>query len=191
MTSPSSGDWDIIHSSKNLEWRTPPELFKMLNDEFVFDVDAASSPENALCDHYWTPDDDALAIDWSRTVIRHDGTPPHVFLNPPYGRNVGKWIDKAIEQQGHGCAVVMVVMASTDTKWWEKLWEAASEIRFITGRVRFLDSEGNEQSACPKGTAIVVLRPFARTYAGPRCSLIKKPPGQHSQEEDINSTLMP
>jgi site-specific DNA-methyltransferase (adenine-specific) len=166
------GDWDVIHSSESMEWRTPPELFRLLDGEVLFDVDAASSPANALCDHYWTADDDALSIDWSRTVIRRDGTPPHVFLNPPYGRNVGKWIDKAIEQQAKGCTVVMVLMACTDTKWWAQLWGFASEVRFLTGRVKFLDADGHEQSACPKGTAIVVLRPFGGGRE-PKCSLVR------------------
>jgi len=166
------GDWDAIHSSKNTEWRTPVAAFDTLDREFGFEVDAAASPDNALCDHYWTITDDALSIDWSATIISASGGGPTVFLNPPYGRGVGDWVDKAIEQQAKGCTVVMVLMACTDTKWWAKLWGSAHEVRFVTGRIRFLDRNGQEKNAAPKGTAIVVFRPFVHNSKAPLCSLI-------------------
>jgi len=166
-------DWDTIHSSKSMEWRTPPGVFDTLDREFGFEVDAAASPANALCDLYWTEDDDALSLDWSTNITSASGTGPTVFLNPPYGRGVGVWVGKAIEQQAKGCTVVMVLMACTDTKWWAKLWGSAHEVRFVTGRIRFLDREGKEQGVAPKGTAIVVFRSFSNSGSGPLCSLVK------------------
>jgi len=165
-------DWNIIHSSKNMEWRTPKMIFDALDREFGFEVDAAASPANALCDHYWTVDDNSLSIDWSTTITSATGGGPTVFLNPPYGRGLGAWVDKAIEQQARGCTVVMVLMACTDTKWWAKLWNSAHEVRFVTGRVKFLDRNGKEQNAAPKGTAIVVFRPFVHNSKMPLCSLV-------------------
>lgn len=164
-------NWDIIHSSKNHEWRTPKMIFDTLDREFGFEVDAAASPENALCDHYWTVDDDALSIDWSKAITSATGGGPTVFVNPPYGRGVSDWVAKAVEQQAKGCTVVMVLMACTDTRWWYKLWHCAHEVRFVTGRVKFLDQDGQEQNAAPKGTAIVVFRPFAHSSTSPLCSL--------------------
>ena len=165
-------DWDIIHSSKNHDWRTPPHIFSELDKEFRFDIDAAASPVNALCDHYWTVDDNSLSIDWSSAIISSQGTPPVVFVNPPYGRTLSVWVDKIVEQQRKGCTVVAVLMACTDTRWWSTLWEHATEIRFVTGRVRFLNSDGQKQNSAPKGTAIVVFRPYVSTMKGPYCSLV-------------------
>jgi len=151
-------DWDVLHSSEDMDWRTPPELFKQLDREFRFTLDAASSCDNALCSTYLTPQDDAIQTGWWRVQTTQPG-PPTVWLNPPYGRSVGIWVDKAIEEAQRGCTVVMLTMACTDTQWWARAWRAAHEVRFITGRVHFLNSEGERANAAPKGSAIIVLRP--------------------------------
>ena len=156
-------DWDVIHSSKDSDWRTPPRLFKWLDREFGFDLDldAASSADNALCGKHLTKFDDALTTDWSEF-----GEPPVVFVNPPYGRGIGAWIAKAAEEQAKGCTVVMLVFACTDTKWWRDAWEKVSEVRLLTGRVRLLDARGHEVNAAPKGSAVLVWRPFGANRSG-------------------------
>ncbi len=143
----------------NTTWRTPRALFRWLDKEFNFHLDAAASKSNALCDCYLTKEIDALSVDWvpgNRAIP----TPPVVFVNPPYGRGVSKWIDKAVEQQAKGCTVVMLVSACTDTLWWSKAWDHISEARFFTGRVRFLTPSNQEVSGAPKGSAVLVWRPY-------------------------------
>lgn len=55
-------------------WQTPLELFKQLNDKYNFQVDACTSPENALCDYFWTVEDDCLQKDWVMEMILFGAT---------------------------------------------------------------------------------------------------------------------
>ena len=94
-----------VHFSSVLDVReTPADLFAVLDREFRFDLDACALPHNAKCARYYTPDDNALAQTWQGTV----------FINPPYGKEVGSWIRKAYESSQRGATVVCVVPARTD-----------------------------------------------------------------------------
>jgi site-specific DNA-methyltransferase (adenine-specific) len=95
-----------------------------------------------------------------------------VFVNPPYGRNIKDWIAKAEREQHNGCTVVMVLMACTDTLWWKQAWARASEVRLLTGRVKFLDTSGLEVASAPKGTAIIIWHPFGEERHDPKVSLV-------------------
>lgn len=76
-------------------------------------------------------------------------------MNPPYGREIAKWIDKALEEQGKGKLVVMLVVSRTDTRWWHKLMRNAKEIRFISGRLKF-----DGQNSAPFPSAVVILKGY-------------------------------
>lgn len=87
-----SGFTSGMRSSLSDEWTTPRDLFDELDAEFHFDLDAASTDGNALCDRHYTAEDDGLSQEW-------DGT---VWCNPPYGRQIGKWLRKAAESNWGG-----------------------------------------------------------------------------------------
>ena len=134
-------------SSASQEWGTPQDLFDQLNREFgPFDLDAAANVINQKCDRYYSKNDDALSVE------KWDGE--RIWLNPPYGRELGKWVEKA-EEQAHiyGKRVVMLLPARTDTKWWHKYVSDADVVRFIKGRLKF---EGAKSSA-PFPSVIVVF----------------------------------
>ena len=76
---------DLMFSSKTDMWATPQDLFNELNAEFDFDVDVCALPENAKCKRYFTPEMDGLKQDWIGCC----------WCNPPYGREIGKWVEKA------------------------------------------------------------------------------------------------
>mgnify|MGYP002404017161 CR=1 FL=1 len=57
-------------------------------------------------------------------------------MNPPYGREIGKWMKKAYESSLNGATVVCLVPARTDTKWWHK-YAMKGEVRFVKGRLKF------------------------------------------------------
>ena len=135
-----------IPKSETVEWGTPQELFDKLNDEFSFTLDAAASDLNHKCADYFTIDDDALTKDWNGVV----------WLNPPYGRVLNKWIKKAYEEYQRGSIVVCLVPARTDTAWWHD-YAMRGEIRFIRGRVKYVRSDGFSDSA-PFGSALVIFR---------------------------------
>jgi len=126
--------------------QTPLYLFRALDLEFNFALDAAALPETALCEKYLTPDIDALSVDWGDF-----------------------WVEKAIEQQGRGIGTVMLVPQDTSTEWYPG--ERASEVRHITGyhdangkwrngRVSFINkATGEEMKGNPKGSMILIFAP--------------------------------
>lgn len=76
-----------------------------------------------------------------------------MFCNPPYGRKIGKWVQKGYEEANGGALVVMLLPARTDTKWFHD-YCLRGEIRFIKGRLRFGGSDMN----APFPSMVVVFR---------------------------------
>lgn len=75
-------------------------------------------------------------------------------MNPPYGREIGKWMKKAYDSAQSGSAlVVCLVPARTCTAWWHD-YAMKGEVRFLRGRVRF-----NDRGPAPFPSAIVVFKP--------------------------------
>jgi hypothetical protein len=75
-------------------------------------------------------------------------------MNPPYGAQIGRWIEKAYQAAQDGATVVCLVPARTDTRWFHDFC-SKGEVRFIAGRLRF----GDGKSSAPFPSAIVVFRP--------------------------------
>jgi site-specific DNA-methyltransferase (adenine-specific) len=82
-------------------------------------------------------------------------------MNPPYGREIGKWMAKAHEEADRGATVVCLVPARTDTAWWHDHAAKADEIRFVRGRLKFIRDDGRNDSA-PFPSAVVIFRGGAR-----------------------------
>lgn len=136
----------MFSSSTDL-WATPQDFFDHLNAEFNFDVDVCATPDNAKCDIYFTKEQDGLAQPWGGLTC---------WCNPPYGREVGKWVQKAyISSRDEGSTVVMLLPARTDTKWFHEYIYNKSEIRFIKGRLKF----GGSANSAPFPSMVVIFRP--------------------------------
>lgn len=136
----------MFSSSTDL-WATPQDFFNRLNAEFDFDIDVCASPDNAKCDTYFTKEQDGLSQSWGGVTC---------WCNPPYGREVGKWVQKAyISSKNEGSTVVMLLPARTDTKWFHEYIYNQSEIRFIKGRLKF----GGSANSAPFPSMVVVFRP--------------------------------
>ncbi len=123
---------DNVHfSSASNEWGTPQWIFDLLDREFGFDLDAASTDKNALCARHFTQEDDSLAQDWGRAATT-------VWLNPPYGRILPRFMEKAAAECARAphLTVVMLIPARTDTKAWHS-YCAPGEVRFLKGRLKF------------------------------------------------------
>lgn len=135
----------MFESGGSYEWGTPQDLYDDLDAAFHFILDPAASSKNAKAEFYYTTEDDGLSRPWR---IRAPGS---VFVNPPYGRNVGRWIEKAWTEAKY-VDVVMLLPARTDTRWWHDLVMLASQIWLIKGRLTF---EGADNCA-PFPSCIVV-----------------------------------
>lgn len=77
---------DAMFSSNTNEWATPQAFFDELNKEFDFTLDPCATPQNAKCARYFTKEIDGLVQSWRGEVV---------FCNPPYGRDISKWVAKA------------------------------------------------------------------------------------------------
>ena len=117
--------------SSKPDHRTPHELFKYIDEEVGgFDLDAAASVENHLCEKYFTEEDNGLEQSWGHGKA---------WCNPPYSE-WGKWAKKAFHEVTDGSLDVawLLIPARTDTKaFHDYVWGRASEVRFIKGRLKF------------------------------------------------------
>jgi phage N-6-adenine-methyltransferase len=129
------GDMNVHFSSQRLDWQTPEGVYRNLDAEFHFDYDP--------CPH--NPTLDGLSVEWGKSN----------FVNPPYGREILKWIKKGYAEAQKGKTVVFLVPSRTDTEWWQDYCMKADAIRFIRGRLKF---QGAKHGA-PFPSAVVIFNP--------------------------------
>lgn len=137
---------DVMFSSKTDNWATPTEFYNTLNEEFHFNLDPCADEFNHKCEKFYTVEQDGLKQDWGGY---------RVFCNPPYGRDISKWVKKAYNE-GHksNTLVCMLIPARTDTKFFHEYILNRAEIRFIKGRLKF----GGSKTAAPFPSMLVVYR---------------------------------
>lgn len=136
----------VLFSSKTDQWATPKEFFDKLNAEFNFDLDPCADETNHKTPRYFTKEKNGLLQDWAGS---------RVFCNPPYGRDIGKWVEKCF-REGHkdDTIVVLLIPARTDTKYFHDFILNRSEVRFVPGRLKF----GDAQQSAPFPSMVVIFR---------------------------------
>lgn len=136
----------ILFSSKSNEWSTPQDFFDNLNNEFNFTLDPCATKENRKCEKYFSIEQDGLKQDWSNNIV---------FCNPPYGKEIYKWVEKCyMESKKDNTTVVLLIPARTDTKYFhEYIYNKVKEIRFIKGRLKF----GNQSNSAPFPSILVIF----------------------------------
>lgn len=136
-----------MFSSQSSEWGTAQYFFDRLNKVYKFTLDPAATPANAKCAKFFTAKDDGLAQDWSGHVV---------FCNPPYGRQIKRWVQKCYEE---GCkpdtTVVMLIPARTDTQYFHQYCMRARKIYFVRGRLKFI--QGDKNNSAPFPSMVVVF----------------------------------
>lgn len=137
-------------SSKKMDYCTPRAFFDRLNEEFHFSLDAAATDRSAKCPTYFTPETNGLKSPWA---LAGGGA---VFCNPPYGREIGKWVRKAYEEAKDGKTVVLLIPARTDTSYFHDYIYGKAEIRFIRGRLRFTDEDGVSVGPAPFPSMVAI-----------------------------------
>lgn len=132
-------------SSGTCEWSTPQELFNRLHREWHFTLDVCATPENAKLERYFDLNCDGLKQSWADE---------RCWMNPPYGRGIGSWVEKAWREVAeYRCPLVVCLLPSrTDTAWWHE-YCTRGVVTFIRGRLRF----GNSNENAPFPSAIVVF----------------------------------
>ncbi len=135
---------DVHFSSASDLWETPQNLFDALDDKWKFQLDVCATPDNAKCAKFFTKEVDGLSQKW-------DGV---CWMNPPYGREIIKWMAKAYESSKAGATVICLVPSRTDTAWWHT-YAMLGDIAFLRGRLKF----GGHKNSAPFPSAIVVFIP--------------------------------
>lgn len=127
-------------------WTSPQALFEALDAEFHFTTDVCADASNAKCPHYFSEAQDGLRQRWEGTC----------WMNPPYGVDIHRWIQKAYDCSLYGVLTVGLILARTDTRWWHQYSRPlpAADVTFLPGRQRF-----NEKGNAPFPSVVVIFRP--------------------------------
>jgi hypothetical protein len=123
-----------LFTSLRGDWKTPKAVYQVLDSEFGFDYDPCPTK----------PEVDGLTSEWGKVN----------YVNPPYGREIGKWISKGYQEHLKGKTVVFLIPSRTDTRWWHDYIMRAKQIRFIKGRLKFDD----QKNPAPFPSAIVIFK---------------------------------
>jgi len=132
---------DLMFSSQDNEHYTPLDfLLRVFEFSEGIDLDPCSnsleSPNVPATVHY-VEALDGLSLPWFGRV----------WLNPPYGRSLSKWVAKAIEEyeSKRVTEVYILVPARTDTQWHKSLDSYAR--CYLTGRLKFQNPANGGNSA--------------------------------------------
>lgn len=131
-----TGKLDPLFSSDKMDWETPDDFFQYWNRALKFTLDGAANETNHKVDRWCGPGgiaEDGLFHDWQGEIV---------WLNPPYGRELPKWVEKArVEGTKSGTIVICLIPARTDTKWaHDNLWQAR-HIFLLKGHLKFVGAE--------------------------------------------------
>jgi len=128
----------LFSSKKSDNWQTPTWLYKELDKEFKFDFDPCPLK----------PTFDGLKVKWGKRN----------FVNPPY-KKIKEFLVKGWQEikKGNAETCVFLTFANTDTRWFHNLPYGAVEIRFIMGRLKFLDESGKVQNSAMRPSMIAIL----------------------------------
>ncbi|MCC7446371.1 MAG: hypothetical protein IT324_03095 [Anaerolineae bacterium] len=137
-------------------WQTPQHILDRAVEVLgAVDLNPCSnsnhSPEVAAKVSY-TLEENGLARPWNGRV----------WLHPPSGRVINKWIDKlcAEYETGGVTAAVALLPSRTDTQWWQRI--ATYPICFIRGRLHFV----GQKSPANYASAVVYLGPLLSRFTG-------------------------
>jgi ParB family chromosome partitioning protein len=139
----------VQHSSASVEWYTPETIVEFAR--YVLggiDLDPASCEEAQTvvrAERYYTREQDGLEHPWAGRV----------WLNPPYGRDVGRWIFKTLTayRTGEIDSGMILVNATPSTSWWEYLSEFP--VCFPKRRLHFWAAD--RSAASPTHSSAIVL----------------------------------
>jgi hypothetical protein len=154
-TTTSANSLQFAHSSNTNEWRTPVRYVDVLREVFEgrIELDPASSTkgnEVVGAERYYTISDDGLAQPWNADTL---------FLNPPYGKLIGKshagvWAQRLISEytSGNVRQAILLVTACTSERWFQPLFQYP--LCFTNHRIPFNGVDGKGK-APTKGSAFV------------------------------------
>jgi hypothetical protein len=138
---------EVHLSSKSSEWTSPAEVVERATTVLGgVDLDPCAEMaevHNVPATTRYTVQDDGLQHRWTGRV----------YMNPPYGREIGEWVGKLVDSyvSGEVPEAVALVPARVDTDWFRLLRDCA--VCFVDGRLHF----SGHENAAPFPSAVVYL----------------------------------
>jgi hypothetical protein len=133
------------HHSANMrtdEWLTPPEILKPLG---VFDLDPCA-PINrpwSTARYHYSILDNGLIREWFGRV----------WLNPPYGRELGRWMYK---MRDHKNGIALIFARTETADFFNYVWGVAESIFFIKKRLHFYSVDGKRAKANSGAPSVLI-----------------------------------
>jgi phage N-6-adenine-methyltransferase len=134
--------------SKKMKFlRTPPNIWKMLNEKYNFTLDACASKDNHLVKKFYTKENSCLDKDWTNEVV---------YLHPLFDTKIGNFVKKAYEEK---CKTVMLLPASTHTRYFHKYLYKKKNVK-----IEFLEKPkngfrfGNDDGSVDDGKGIGYIK---------------------------------
>lgn len=127
-----------------MDWQTPASFLALVRRVGPIALDPCSTKKNPteaeIYFHTGPGGRDGLHQPWADTV-RNCGAHGVVFMNPPYGRELPRWMEKARLEARLGCEVIALVPARTDTEWFQEAAPGADKLLAYKGRIKFLNAD--------------------------------------------------
>jgi site-specific DNA-methyltransferase (adenine-specific) len=133
---------NVYNTKITNHWGTPKKLYDELDSEHHFSgFDPCPLLESNM---------NGLEVSWGNQG-------DCVFCNPPYS-DIKPWCMKAREQQLLGIKVVMLLPSRTSTNYFHDWIQPFAEVRFLRGRVAFVNQDGKSQGPAPFASTVVVFK---------------------------------
>ena len=173
---------------------TPSWLFRMLDNQYNFTLDAAAhAPDpdedyegNAKCSVYITAKEDALTQDW-KTWSKGGA----VFVNPPFVKwALDRFVKKAHAEAQKGIVVAMILPIWQSCEWFKTHALRYGEIRFLGKKPIFVGSGVREGAACFGSTEVCVCI-FRQGQEGKNAMPIVPAGSEGKTEEELLADPLP
>ena len=139
------------------EWLTPPHILEALGP---FDLDPCSPVCRtwSTASKHYTIRDNGLMQPWEGRV----------WLNPPYGSALGKWLNRLA---GHGNGIALVFARTETAAFFSEVWPKAQGVLFIEGRLHFHHVDGSRARANSGAPSVLIAYGLENAESLRRCSI--------------------
>jgi len=142
----------VHFSSENERWRTPAVVLDRVRLVGPIILDPCGAPDSlvrATVEFYGGEIGvDGLSCSW-RLEAPGEGI---VFVNPPYGRNIGAWLEKCAATVEPGLSVIALPPARPGSRWWQAMCSTATRLCFWHQRIKFIGAK----TGAPFPSAVVL-----------------------------------
>lgn len=152
------------------EAQRPEDFWKLVDNEFHFNLDIAASPYSRKTASWIGPGSpihtDALSSDFMNYMSGLNES-YRIWCNPPYSK-IRPWAEicRAHARLNGGTACLLT--PASRAQWFEDVIDDAHEVRHLTPRVQFLPPPGVNYTSNDRDSMLIVFRPIPVNWPGAR-----------------------